>query len=74
MLSVEIDDKSGIAILQPHGSLSESDFVRASEVIDPSIAEDGSLPGLICVTLADYTVFALLIFLSLNLKEQTKYE
>jgi hypothetical protein len=35
--------------LQPHGSLSESDFVRASEVIDPSIAEDGSLPGLIII-------------------------
>jgi hypothetical protein len=55
-------------------SNNEQKCLLAFSVSGAKWAEDGSLPGLICVTLADYTVFALLIFLSLNLKEQTKYE
>ncbi|MCP3999365.1 MAG: STAS/SEC14 domain-containing protein [Gammaproteobacteria bacterium] len=47
MLNVEIDKEKGIAILQPQGSLSESDFHAASQVIDPYIAENGNLHGLI---------------------------
>ena len=50
MLKVEIDRKNRIAILQPHGPLSESDFVKASEAIDPYIVENGSLRGLIIST------------------------
>ncbi len=50
MLNIEIDNKNRIAILQPHGSLSESDFVKVSEAIDPCIAENGSLLGLIIST------------------------
>ncbi len=50
MLNVEIDREEGIAILQPQGSLSESDFGAASQVIDPYIAENGSLQGLIIST------------------------
>lgn len=50
MLNIEIDSKNGIAILQPQGPLSESDFVKASEAIDPCIAENGSLLGLIVST------------------------
>ncbi len=50
MLNVEIDSKNGIAILQPHGPLSESDFMKAAEAIDPYAAENGSLLGLIIST------------------------
>ena len=49
-------------------SNNEQKCLLAFSVSGAKWAEDGSLPGLICVTLADYTVFALLIFLSLNLK------
>ena len=49
MLNVELESKNRIAILEPHGPLSESDFVKASEAIDPCIA-NGSLLGLIVFT------------------------
>lgn len=47
MITVEVDKQNGIAILHPHSSLSESDFVKVSEAIDPYIVENGSLVGLI---------------------------
>lgn len=50
MLNVEMDEKNGIAILEPHGPLSESDFVNATGIIDPFIAENDHLQGLIIHT------------------------
>lgn len=47
MLSVEIDENNTIGILEPTGSLSESDFNHAARIIDPYIEKAGSLNGLI---------------------------
>ena len=47
MLSVEIDEVSGIAILEPSGPLSLNDFELAAKVIDPYIEKSGVLNGLI---------------------------
>ena len=35
MLTVELENKTGIAILRPEGKLSEADFVKVADVIDP---------------------------------------
>lgn len=50
MLNVELDDVKGIAILSPHGALSEKDFDSASSIIDSYIEKYGSLKGLIICT------------------------
>ncbi len=50
MLNVEMDHKSGIAVLTPEGALSESDFTAAAKVIDPYIESHGQLNGLIVST------------------------
>lgn len=50
MLNIEIDSKSGIAILRPDGLLSESDFLKASKTIDSYIVGNGRLAGLIIST------------------------
>jgi len=50
MLSVEIDKEHGIALLEPSGPLSKSDFESAANIIDPYIEEAGRLNGLIIHT------------------------
>ena len=50
MLSVQMDDEHGIALLEPAGPLSERDFASAVQVIDPWIEEHGPLKGLIVYT------------------------
>ena len=47
MLSVKIDEINGIAILEPGGALSKSDFESAAAIIDPYIEKTGRLNGLI---------------------------
>ena len=47
MLSVNIDEVNGIAILEPGGSLSENDFKSASKIIDPWIEKNHGLNGLV---------------------------
>jgi len=46
MLSVEIDEVNGIAILEPDGPLSKGDFELAAKIIDPYINKTGQLNGL----------------------------
>jgi len=50
MLSVEIDEKNCIAILEPDGPLSKHDFVHAAKVIDPYIEKTGQFNGLLIHT------------------------
>jgi len=50
MLSVDIDEVHGIAILEPDGPLSKHDFELAAKVIDPYINKTGQLNGLIIHT------------------------
>ena len=50
MLSVEIDEVNGIAILEPDGPLSKGDFELAAKIIDPYINKAGRLNGLIIHT------------------------
>jgi hypothetical protein len=47
MLKVNLSEAEGIAILEPDGELSESDFKTAAETIDPYIEKVGQLSGLI---------------------------
>jgi len=47
MLSVNIDEPNGIAILEPNGPLSKSDFELAAKIIDPYIEKSGALKGII---------------------------
>jgi hypothetical protein len=47
MLSVKIDKLNQIAILEPDGPLSESDFRSAAKEIDSLIAESGRLKGIV---------------------------
>ena len=50
MLSVQIDEQNGIAILEPEGALSKENFKSASNIIDPYIAQHGRLEGVIIHT------------------------
>ena len=50
MLSVGIDEQKGIALFEPNGPLSESDFKSAVKVVDPWIEKNGMLKGLIIKT------------------------
>jgi len=50
MLSVEIDEVNGLAILEPDGPLSKEDFVHAAKVIDPYIEKTDQLNGLLIHT------------------------
>ncbi len=45
MLSVKIDEVRGIAILEPDGTLSKTDFQSAAATIDPFIEKAGWLNG-----------------------------
>lgn len=47
MLTVNLDRKNGIAILEPDAELSEADFKSAAGIIDPYIAKAGKLNGII---------------------------
>ena len=47
MLKVNLDKAEGIAILEPEGALSKSDFESAAKIIDPYIEEAGSLNGIV---------------------------
>lgn len=47
MLTINLNETNGIAILEPTGKLSEFDFQSAAEVIDPYIEKAGKLNGLI---------------------------
>jgi hypothetical protein len=47
MLNIVIDEQNRIAILEPDGKLSESDFKSAANIIDPYINDFGTLNGLV---------------------------
>jgi hypothetical protein len=47
MLNIVIDEQNRIAILEPDGKLSESDFKSAANIIDPYINDFGTLNGLL---------------------------
>ena len=50
MLTVNLDTKNSIAVLEPHGALREEDFTAASKKIDGYLGENGTLDGLIIYT------------------------
>jgi len=50
MLSVEIDELKGVAILEPDGPLSKVDFVHAAKIIDPYIEKAARFNGLLIHT------------------------
>lgn len=50
MSSVKIDEARGIAILEPDGALSKTDFQSAAAIIDPFIEKAGRLNGVIIYT------------------------
>ncbi|MFB3091286.1 MAG: STAS/SEC14 domain-containing protein [Gammaproteobacteria bacterium] len=50
MLSVEIDEVSGLAILEPDGPLTKGDFELAAKVIDPYIENTDQFSGIIIHT------------------------
>ncbi len=43
MLNVDLNEVEGIAILEPDGELSESDFKSAAKIIDPYIEKFGEV-------------------------------
>ena len=47
MLNVQLNQETGVVVLEPNGSLTKSDFESAATVIDPYIAEAGKLNGII---------------------------
>jgi len=47
MLNVDLNEVEGIAILEPDGELSESDFKSAAKIIDPYIEKFGKLNGIV---------------------------
>lgn len=50
MLSVSIDEENSIAVFEPDGALSKSDFDSARQIVDPYIEANGQLKGLIIYT------------------------
>lgn len=50
MLSVNVDEKNLIAILEPTGRLTESDFQLVAKAVDPLIDKFGRLNGIIIHT------------------------
>ena len=50
MITVQMDEQSSIAILEPHGTVSKEDFKSVSNIIDPYIDQHGQLAGLIIHT------------------------
>ncbi|NOX15654.1 MAG: STAS/SEC14 domain-containing protein [Epsilonproteobacteria bacterium] len=49
-IKISLDKKSKIAILEPFCALSQRDFLKAKELIDPFIKENGKLNGIIIHT------------------------
>jgi len=47
MLTVNLNEIKGIAVLEPAGKLSENDFKSAAKIIDPYIEKAGKLNGII---------------------------
>ncbi len=47
MLSVTIDEERGIAVFQPDGALSKSDFEGAAKIVNAFLEKNGRLNGLI---------------------------
>ena len=47
MLNVQLDETDGLAILEPQGELTKSDFETAAEIVDPYITKFGKLSGII---------------------------
>ena len=47
MLTVNLNEIKGIAILEPDGKLSENDFKSAAKIIDSYIEKSGKLNGII---------------------------
>ena len=47
MLTVNLNEIEGIAVLEPDSELSEADFISASKIIDPYIEKFGKLNGII---------------------------
>ena len=47
MLSIDLDEKNGIALLKPNSALSEDDFKSAANIIDGYIEKSGKLNGII---------------------------
>jgi len=50
MLSIELDNETGIAIVKPEGALAEKDFDAIAAVIDPYLDKHEELAGLIIST------------------------
>ncbi len=50
MLTVKIDERSGIALFEPHQALSEEDFKSATDLVDKYIEQHKKLKGLIIHT------------------------
>jgi hypothetical protein len=50
MLTIKIDEANHIAILEPQGPLSRTDFESAVKIIDPFIEKTGRLHGLMIHT------------------------
>jgi hypothetical protein len=47
MLEFELLEDKGVLILRPHGALSAHDFLRVAQQVDPFIAANGRLDGLL---------------------------
>ena len=47
MMNVDLIERDGIAVLQPTGELTESDFANAATIIDPYIERNGKLNGIV---------------------------
>ena len=47
MLTVNLNELEGIAILEPDSELSEADFIYAAKIIDPYIEKSGKLNGIV---------------------------
>ena len=50
MLEVKLNQETGVAVLEPNGALTKSDFESATAIIDPFIAKTGKLNGIIIHT------------------------
>lgn len=49
-LAMDLDEAEGVLVLRPHGELEAVDFDRLAAVVDPYIAAQGELRGLMIVT------------------------
>jgi hypothetical protein len=50
MLNIDLNKETGLVIVQPEGTLSESDFDTLASITDPYLEEHGKLNGLIIYT------------------------